>query len=316
MKIKKFIRFMDGVIEQLARDHKLGTLHVYKYALKAFRSFIKAEGCWGRSLDVGLIKEFEVCMERRSLSLGTSGTYMRMLRATYNRAAKLNQVGVYNRYLFDGVYTGTDSVVKRALSAETMGQVLLTDERELPDALPLTCACFKLMLMLRGIPFSDLAHLRKCDYKDGVITYCRYKTNRWMAVKVPADARILLERYANTDANTPYLLPLLGYVGNDVAEEHRLYLLALGRFNYRLPLVGSALKIDVKLSSYTARHTWATAACMQGTSIDLVCDAMGHSSPRVTKRYVKPFEEKKINEMNESLINYVKQKAMEKMRDQ
>lgn len=306
---------MDGVINQLEIDHKLGTAYVYRYALKALRAFIKQEGCWGRSLDVGLVKEFEVFMENRSLLLGTSGTYMRMLRATYNRAARLNLVGVYNRYLFDGVYTGTDSVVKRALSSEVMGTVLLTDERELPDTLPLACACFKLMLMLRGMPFSDLAHLRKCDYKEGVITYLRHKTHRWMTIEVPEDARILIERYANTDANTPYLLPLLSYAGNDVIEEHRLYLRALGRFNYRLPRMGDALKIGSKLSSYTPRHTWATAACMQGTSLDLICDAMGHSSPRVTKRYVRPFEQKKINEMNESLIMYVKKKAMEKINE-
>lgn len=74
---------MDGVINQLEIDHKLGTAYVYRYALKALRAFIKQEGCWGRSLDVGLVKEFEVFMENRSLLLGTSGTYMRMLRATY-----------------------------------------------------------------------------------------------------------------------------------------------------------------------------------------------------------------------------------------
>lgn len=52
---------------------------------------------------------------------------------------------------------------------------------------------------------------------------------------------------------------------------------------------------------------------MQGTSLDMVCDAMGYSSTRVTKRYVKPFEDKKINEMNDFLISYVKQVAMTKM---
>lgn len=114
---------MDEVINTLEKDHKFSTLHVYRYALKTLRSFIKIEKCWERLLDEGLVKEFEMHLAKRSLSLGTSATYMRMLR---------------------------------------------------------------------GMPFSDLAHLRKCDYKDEAITYCRYKTKRWMTIKVPEDARILI----------------------------------------------------------------------------------------------------------------------------
>lgn len=310
MKIKKFIRFMVEVIGQLEREHRLGTAHVYQYALNAFRTFVKAEECWARSLDAALVKEFEAFMKRHSLMPSTSATYMRMLRATYNRAAVLNLVGVYNRSLFSDVYTGTDSLVKRALPPEVMGQWLLMDEeKELPEHLRLPWACFSLMFLLRGMPLSDLARLRQCDYKDGVISYCRHKTDRPMTLAVPADAQVLLERYANTNKSSPYLLPLLSYEGNNLEEERKEYQLVLSRYNYGLAQIGETCQIKEKISSYTARHTWATTACAEGAPIDLVCSAMGHSSSRVTQRYVKTFENKKINEMNESLISCVKRMA-------
>ena len=64
------------------------------------------------------------------------------------------------------------------------------------------------------------------------------------------------------------------------------------------------------LSSYSARHTWATMAYYCEIHPGIISEAMGHSSINVTETYLKPFNDKKIDEANEKVISFCK-KPME-----
>jgi len=57
--------------------------------------------------------------------------------------------------------------------------------------------------------------------------------------------------------------------------------------------------------TYTARHTWATTALRQNYNSSLICDAMGHSSVKVTETYFQPYRDDEVNRMNSSLITYI-----------
>ena len=76
----------------------------------------------------------------------------------------------------------------------------------------------------------------------------------------------------------------------DDAELYACYLRALRHFNKGLEKMTALLLPDVKVSSYTARHTWATLAFYQGLLIGVISKALGHSSIKVTETYLKPFE--------------------------
>lgn len=80
------------------------------------------------------------------------------------------------------------------------------------------------------------------------------------------------------------------------------YLRALRNFNLKLEKIASLLLPGVKLSSYVARHTWATLAFHAGMSIGIISKALGHFSIKVTETYLKPFENEKVDAANEELI--------------
>ncbi|MEO5174105.1 tyrosine-type recombinase/integrase, partial [Bacteroides ovatus] len=66
------------------------------------------------------------------------------------------------------------------------------------------------------------------------------------------------------------------------------------------------LGLGNRLSSYTARHTWATTAYYCEIHPGIISEAMGHSSITVTETYLKPFQNKKIDEANKRIVNFVK----------
>jgi tyrosine site-specific recombinase len=232
---------------------------------------------------------------------------MRTLRAVYNRAVD-RRIAPYFPHHFRYVYTGTRADRKRALDKEDMGRLM----KELPKALcqgnkelQRTRGLFFLMFLLRGIPFVDLAYLKKHDIDGNTITYRRRKTGKLLTVTLVPEAMKLIKRYMNTDPASPYLFSII--TSDEGTEDaYREYQLALRNFNHQLLVLKQVLGLVSDVSSYTARHTWATMAYYCEVHPGIISEAMGHSSITVTETYLKPFKNKKIDEANVTVISSLK----------
>ena len=74
-------------------------------------------------------------------------------------------------------------------------------------------------------------------------------------------------------------------------------------------ILKQVLGLTTDLSSYTARHTWATMAYYCEVHHGVISEAMGHSSITVTETYLKPFRSKKIDEANRQVVDFVRRSA-------
>lgn len=311
--MKDLTSFTLSLIRKLEEEGRYGTAHVYGSALRAFQKYWE-ERRPGKAMlmkaafTFPALREFEQHLRERMLRSNTVSTYMRMLRALYNRALRAGLVK-YIPGLFSDVYTGTCADAKRALVPVQMGKVLAAPEQKVEE-LEMARLWFALLFLLRGMPFADLARLRKCDLQNGEITYRRQKTGRMIRVKVTPEAEALIKRCADRHKGSPYLLDILWDEGRNFRmggiEEYKRYQAVLRSFNLRLKLLGCILGISSKLSSYTARHTWATTAFHTNCSVGIISNALGHSSVKVTETYLKPFEEEKLDKVNRKIIAYVK----------
>lgn len=311
--MKDLTTFTLSLLQELENEGRFGTAHVYRSTLKAFTAYwqehhpqtvipLKA------GFTVATLKEFEHHLQERMLKLNTISTYMRMLRAIYYRALKQGYV-IYVPGLFDYVYTGTRTDVKRALPPIEMKQVLDSssiDNHSLEEAQ----VWFALLFVLRGMPFVDLAKLRKCDLKDNTITYRRQKTGQLLTVRLTPEASKLIQSCADHNPDSPYLLGILWKADEQVhptygsMQEYCHYQNALRTFNRNLKKLACVLKIDSPLSSYTARHTWATIAFHRNFATGIISTALGHSSTKITETYLKPFEADELDKMNKAIIHY------------
>ncbi|MRZ39243.1 tyrosine-type recombinase/integrase, partial [Parabacteroides distasonis] len=91
------------------------------------------------------------------------------------------------------------------------------------------------------------------------------------------------------------------------------YRQALRTFNRKLAKMAALLLPGTNISSYTARHTWATLAFYSGIPIGIISKALGHSSIKVTETYLKPFENEKVDAANDELIMSVVKRSKEKI---
>ena len=310
--------YMPEVIGMLKREGKFPAMHVYACTLRSYEKFC-AEERYPKNTTASLsmqeiftperLKEYEDWLAGQQSSPNTISTYMRTLQAVYNRWMSPGIEG-YNPVLFKDVYTKVESRTKRALTAEQMEQLRNTDFSVLTLRQQQVLTYFLLMFMLRGMPFIDLAHLRKSDLRNRRITYRRHKTGKLMVVDVPPDAMRLLQTYRDK-TDSEYLFPLL-HGGLFMEEHHHRYQETLRHFNRELARLMKQLLPGVSVSSYTARHTWATLAYHSGVPVGLISQSLGHSSIRVTMTYLKPFDAEVIDRINRQVISLVKKSKKKK----
>lgn len=312
VKGKSLTEFVLLLVRQKDEKERFNTAHVYLNAYKSFARFVgecdagkieKEELHFGVLTSERLIR-FQSYLRRKGKSWNTVSTYIRMLRAIYNRAVAL-RLTQYVPGLFDEVYTKiTDT--KRALEAEEMGDLLQNDGRLLDEPLRNTLQLFQLLFLLRGMPFVDLAHLRKSDLQGNKLCYQRQKTGRELTVLLTPELMERVERCIDQRPDSDYLFPILNPTLEDAHECYKDYQRALQQFNNRLSLVAFQVGLNEKLTSYTPRHTWATVGYQLDIATDTLCQSMGHSSFKVTKTYIKVLSNKKIDEANELIISYTK----------
>lgn len=304
---------LERLVNEFQENGQWGIIRIYRSASRAFSEFSgSGTPIIVRELKPQLLKRFEIFLRQRRCSWNTVSTYMKVLRHVYMQWTEEDSAA-FRPHLFRHVFTGTRADRKKALEVQEIGKIIAEAERCLqPGGIPemnrsqrRALLQFVFMFMMRGLPFVDMAYLRKQDLQDNIISYRRRKTGHPMRMALPEEAVRIMNRLKNKDEDSPYLFSILGSA-EGTAEAYKEYQSALRNFNYNLSVLRQSLGIGSELTSYTARHTWATMAYYCEIHPGVISEAMGHSSITVTETYLKPFQERKIDDANRHVLEYVK----------
>lgn len=263
-------------------------------ALRSFLSFTGRDDIPVSSITAALMERYEQWLRERGVSANTSAAYMRSLRALYNKITGCRHRG---RHPFAGVRTAGVSTSKRAISIEDLHRVakLKVDDKKLQLSRDLFLFSFYCM----GMPFIDIAYLKKNQIRGDTLTYRRQKTGVEIVMHLEPEAESIIQKYS--DPKSPYVFPILT-LGRDTQKTYRS---SLSLHNKYLRNLENTLSLSVRLSSYVPRHTWATLAYHESGDLQLVSSAIGHSSPKITHTYIKPLSGGKTAELNRKLISIV-----------
>ena len=291
------LAFMDGQIAQLTADNRLGTARNYTRARQSFSGFLGGADLPFSAFTDRLVEEYNAYLMRRGVVRNTVSFYMRILRSVYNKAVRkhLAEPGAP----FGSVYTGVDRTRKRAVDERLIARLR---NFELPDSGSLSLArdLFLFSYYTRGMAFVDMAYLRKKDLCDGAIHYVRRKTGQRMTVRLEACMREIIRRYEPRTRETPYLFPVL--TPGDPAKVYSQYQVALNYYNRLLKKLAQLLGLESGLSSYTSRHSWATAARNHHVPLPVISAGMGHTSERTTQIYLSALETSVIDSANRKIL--------------
>ena len=287
--------FMREQIAQLTADNRLGTARNYTRTLRSFSGFLGGGELPFAAFTERLVEEYNAYLLRRGVVRNTVSFYMRILRSVYNKAVRRRLAEPASP--FGGVYTGVDRTRKRAIDERLIARLKSLD-LPVSGALPLARDLFVFSYCMRGMAFVDMAFLRKKDMRDGAIHYVRRKTGQRMTVHLEPCMREIIVRHAAATYPS-YLFPILRTTKPDKAFSQ--YQTALNRYNQQLKELAQRLNLKESLSSYVARHSWATAARKHNIPLSVISAGMGHTSERTTLIYLASLENSAIDAANQKI---------------
>lgn len=251
-------------------------------------------------INAGLIKRFENYLKENGRQPNTISYYMRNLRAVYNKAILAKCIVDTGEQPFSGVFTGVEETRRRALTADEVNRLKNIDFDRLMKQQPVgsrayiylqklyySWRLFFFALYAHGMCFIDLAYLKKKDIKDGILRYYRKKTGRQIEVPVNEGMQKIIESFAVESEGSEYLFPIMR---KPAGNGRSLYETAMRTQNRRLKRLSKLAGIGKNITTHVARHSWATICKNELLPLSVICEGLGHSSEKMTRKYLASFD--------------------------
>ena len=289
--------YVNKQIESLRQQGRFSTARNYHTALKSFLSFCRDEHLPLDRITSKLMNGYEQWLKGK-VTMGTLSCYMRTLRAIYNKA--VDEGLVTDKTPFARNYTGYPKTDKRSISISDIRKLIQVPLK------PGSFSClvrdiFLFCIFACGIPFVDVAFLKKSQIADGYLTYYRRKTHQRIRLRLLPCAQRIIDRYQSTDSD--YVFPFLTRA--DPEEAYKQYKEKLCYYNKVMKQVGEKAGVTHKLTSYVSRHSWASLAYDLDTAVSVISKGLGHTSSNTTMIYIKGIDDTRLDEANERIVKRI-----------
>lgn len=289
----------DAQIGRLKDANRLGYALSYSNVLKSLLKFNEHLDIYFSDIDITWLRRYEDWLRSNNLSANTIGIRFRTLRALYNLAIE-EKVVKQEYYPFDNfkVSKFNCKTPKRALrrtDIEAISKYQTEHEYTI-----LAIDIFLFTYLTGGTNFMDISYLTKKNIIDGRLIYTRKKTKKLIQIPLQDKAIAILEKYSTSKSD--YLFPILSsFHKTEQQKAHRIHKV-ISKVNKYLKAVGQELNLPIDLTTYVARHTYATVLKRSGVNTSIISESLGHSSEKVTQIYLDSFENSQIDEAMKNLL--------------
>lgn len=297
--------YLKTIISNLTNENKIGNAEHYKALLNSLRQFSKLNILFS-DVDVAYLNRYETYLRSRGNKGNTISIKIRTLRATYNKAIKENVVKA-DYYPFNNYNTSQlkEETVKRAISKADIQRIIDFDITTIPkhqhSRLQLSKDLFLFSYLGCGINMIDMAFLRKDNIVDGRVIYKRHKTKKHISFTLQTQAIEIVNKYVQVDRD--YIFPIIDDdTHTTLQQKYRRIKKITYVANKSLKKIGNALGLSIPITTYVARHSFASILKKSGVNVSLISEALGHSDLATTQIYLDSFENSQIDEAMKNLL--------------
>lgn len=297
---------MRAKIETLKENEQVGTMQFYVNTLTHLEKFAGREISIN-SVSVEWLQRFEKYLQRVN-GVATIGMHFRNIRVIMN-VAKRDGIIKESQYPFGRgrfeIKSGEGH--KKGL---TKGQIkAIFDYESDNEAMMRYKDLWIFIYLCNGINTADLLKLKYSNIIDGEICFVRQKTEKTsksrkeIRVTITPEMQRIIDKYGNSPLRNNYIFPYLK--GDESAiERQKITADVLKRINKRTNLIGKELNIGA-VTTYVARHSFATVLKRSGASLSYIQESLGHSDMKTTESYLASFEKEERAKNTELLTSFL-----------
>ena len=302
--LKTVCQFYQELIEQCKSNDKCGNRLIYKGSYNSLKVFTKNQlDIPFSAIDVSWLNKYEKWLRSKGNKETTMSLMFRTLRSAYNKAIKA-KCARKSDYPFDEYKINKfDTKTQKWAIAKTE---VLKFTKEVDNIgkrqyVQLSKDIFIFSYLCGGINFTDIANLTKANITNGRIHYIRQKTGKLIKLGISEEAIQIIKKYESESKG--YLFPILNanIHKTPLQKQNRIHKM-LGKINKNLKLIAAQLNVDANMTTYVARHSFASVLKKSGGSIALISEALGHSDLSTTQVYLDSFDNEQIDAAMQNLL--------------
>jgi integrase/recombinase XerD len=310
---KDVLTYLDNYIKQLSKDNRSGTADSYQCAYNSFQKCLVSKG--RKRLNFGDItpewlKEYEDWMLEKEKSFTTIGIYLRSLRTIINIAI---EDGTLAREFYPfgkrkyQIPSGRN--VKKALIISDIQKIVTY--KTTTEAEDRARDLWLFSYLCNGANVKDIARLQYRNIDNTKITFIRAKTERTtkqdlkpIVVMLLPEIKKIIEKWGVKPIKPEsYVFGII--TKNDSAEEELAKVRqATKTINKYMKRIGKDLTLDINLTTYTARHSFATVLKRSGAPTEFISESLGHKDLRTTENYLDSFEDSVKESFQKQLLKF------------
>lgn len=295
-------------MERLRIAKKHGNANAIRDAFSSLKKFTNREEIYFSDIDQNFLKDYVAYCTARGNKPNTIRAYLSQIKALFNEAFEDEAMSVspFPKYKIPKAV----KTKKRALRMDNISQIRKLELKP-KSALWSARNYFLFMFNNMGLNFIDLAKLRKDQIiqakydKDkqlieGRIVYSRSKTKGEFSVKLTTESIVILNTYnIGEKLNKDFVFPM-GFEDTELGRKR--YEQQRKRVNRKLREVAKMAKIPEDITTYYARHSWATIAKRKLVPISVISEGLGHADLKTTQIYLGSFDDDVLDQANEDIV--------------
>ena len=298
--------FYKQLIKELKEKGQIGNSYAYLNSYDTLKNFNKGKklNYTFSHIDVVFCKKFEDWMRRKGNKDTTISYQFRTLRATFNRAITARIVSKdknpFSEFKLSHLNTKT---MKRALSKSDILKIMDADCHNKSELSQLAHDLFCFSYLCGGISLVDMANLTPENIIEGRLIYQRQKTHGSINLQLSDRALQIISKYSDYQKKAYYFFPILHCKRHitPMQKHNRVRKYCL-HINHELKLLANELNITANVTTYVARHSFATILKKSGVNIGIISQALGHQDIKTTQIYLSKFDNEQVDEAMKNLL--------------
>jgi integrase len=281
--------------------------HVTPHFLKVYEQWMLI---FGRAPKKVKIKKGELPAIATPATLTTVGIYCRQLRSVFNDAIS-DKIVSADFYPFGkhGYTIPAGSNLKKALSKADIKKII-DFECETDSFQQRGRDLWVFSYLSNGMNVTDICNIKwkDIDRKENTLSFVRQKTARTrkgnqtrIRVVLRAESWEVINRYAVDIKPDSFVFPFLN-AGMTDQQKKMVVSQIIKMTNQHMRAIGKKLDIDTDISTYAARHSFATILLQSEAPIAFISQSLGHQNISTTQAYLGSFDDEKTKKYLDSLV--------------
>lgn len=297
--------YFESIVSRFVQSGQIKNSEVYKDTKRNFSHFIGLRKIYFSDIDVLFLNQFEEYLKQNGKGGNTIYIYLRTLRALVNKAIKedICHEKYYAFKKFSIAKYAKIKTEKRAIEKSDIEKILnlkLSKKMHLIDAKNI----FLFSYYCRGMNFIDIAFLTWKDIKNNRLIYRRSKTKKLFNLLLLKPAKNILNYYKPitfSDAKS-YVFPIFNEQHTTPQTLYNRKVKMLSKTNRDLKEIAELVGLKTLLTTYVARHTYATVLFKNRVSTPIIKESLGHDSEQTTQIYLADFGNEILDKACKTLL--------------